>query len=339
VNESAGGLGPDEIEERVIDVHTHVVLDDLPVVDDPFWPVLQVEGGKRWLALSTGRRRAVPDASVDMLARLREMDAIGVGRHVLSPIPAQLADAVVDAEVAVDVARAVNDAVASYVDVAPSRLSGLGTLPVADPADVHKELERCVGDLGLRGIELSSEGFFRLVERGVWVETWTALRDLGAWLLVHPQDDALARRRGVQGRLAIGGVAMTTETALVAVEMMRQGTVATAGKVILAHGGGALPFVLGRLDRLWETTDARKELPAPPSEVFRDSFFVDTCVHDHESLALVAGKTEPNKLLFGSDFPFVIGVSTDVVQGAGLTDPAAVLAGNARAAGICSHRP
>jgi aminocarboxymuconate-semialdehyde decarboxylase len=338
VTDAHGTVEPDPTD-LPIDVHTHVVLADLPDVDDPFWPTLQEQDGERWLVLSTGRRRSVPAASVDMLARLRAMDVAGVDSHLLSPMPAQLADAVLDAEVAVGVARAVNDAVAEYVGVAPSRLMGLGTLPVADPADVRKELERCVTDLGLQGIELSSEGFFRLVERGCWAETWAALRDTGAWLLVHPQDDALARRRGVEGRLAIGGVAMTTETALVAVEMMRQGTVAADAKVILAHGGGALPFVLGRLDRLWEKTDARRELPALPSEVFRDSFFVDTCVHDPESLALVADKTAPDKLLFGSDVPFVIGVSTDVVQAAGLTDPDAVLGGNARVAGICgTHR-
>jgi aminocarboxymuconate-semialdehyde decarboxylase len=319
----------------IVDVHTHVVLTGLPPVDDPYWPVLREDGGGPYLALSTGRRRAVPAGAVDMRHRLAEMDTLGVGRHLLSPIPAQLADVVGEPAVALRAARAVNDALAGYVAVDPARLTGLGTLPVADPDVVARELARCVGELGLLGVELSSEGFFRLVERDGWSRLAAALRECGAWLLLHPQDDALERRRAVRGRLAIAGVAMTTETALVAVELLRTGSVGAGGpNVILAHGGGTLPFVLGRLDRLWETTDARRDLARRPSELFREAFYVDSCVHDPAALARVAAQAGPGRLLFGSDYPFVVRVGPEVVRQAGLTPPEDVWWGNAAAAGL-----
>jgi aminocarboxymuconate-semialdehyde decarboxylase len=317
-----------------IDVHTHVVLAGIGVVDDPHWPVLHLSEERSYLQLSTGRQRNVSAEAVDMAARALAMDLIGVDVQVLSPIPAQLADTVGDPHVATSVSRAVNEALAGYRDTDPKRFEALGTLPVADEAAIRGEIAYARGSLGLRGFEISSEGFFRMVDAGTWASTHRALDEAGAILLIHPQDDALARRRGVSGRLAIGGVSMTTETALVAVEMMRLDTVGTADlSVVLAHGGGALPYMLARLDRLWEHTDARSELRAAPSEVFREAFFVDTCVHDPGALAVVAHKTRPDRLLFGSDYPFPIGVSPSLIEEAGLKAPD-VLWHNARALGL-----
>jgi aminocarboxymuconate-semialdehyde decarboxylase len=318
----------------VIDVHTHVVLAGIGAVDDPHWPVLhQAEAGS-YLQLSTGRQRKVSREAVDMAARALAMDGLGVATQVLSPIPAQLADTVSDPHVATSLSRALNEALAGYRDTDPLRFEALGTLPVADEAAIRREIAYARGSLGLRGFEISSEGFFRMVDADTWTSTHRALDEAGAMLLIHPQDDALARRRSVFGRLAIGGVSMTTETALVAVEMMRRDTVGTADlSVVLAHGGGALPYMLARLDRLWEHTDARSELRAAPSEVFREAFFVDTCVHDPAALALVAQKARPDRMLFGSDYPFPIGVAPSVVEAAGLKAPD-VLWHNARALGL-----
>jgi aminocarboxymuconate-semialdehyde decarboxylase len=318
----------------VVDVHTHVVLSGIDAMDDPNWPVLQRTEEGSYLQLSTGRRRHVSQEAVDMGARARAMDRLGVTRQVLSPIPAQLADTLINPAVATSVARAVNEAIADYRNTDATRFDALGTLPVAAAEQVCSEIAYGRGRLGLRGFEVSSEGFFCMLETGVWPAVHRALDEADSMLLVHPQDDALARRRGVSGRLAIGGVCMTTETALVAVELMRQGTVGTPNlPMVLAHGGGALPAMLARLDTLWEHTDARAELSAPPSEVFREAFFVDTCVHDPATLSLVAQRVRPDRLLFGSDYPFPIQVSTSLVDAAGLCTPD-VLWHNARAVGL-----
>jgi aminocarboxymuconate-semialdehyde decarboxylase len=218
--------------------------------------------------------------------------------------------------------------------VDPDRLAGLGTLPVAGLAVVRDEIVHCVTELGLLGVELSSEGYFRFVDSGDWSAVRQALGEIGAWLLVHPQDDALERRRGVRGRLAIGGVSMVTETALVAVDMMRQGGPGPSPKIVLAHGGGTVPYVLARMDRLWETTDARADLDERPSVVFRNSFFVDSSVHDGAALAMAAAAVGPDRVLYGSDYPFVIAVTQDVIRDAGLQPPEDPLWRNAHAHGI-----
>lgn len=321
--------------EMTTDVHTHVVFADLGHVNDPLWPVFHDEGGDLHLRLSTGRRRVVPKTSVDMTARLQDMDQRGIGRHVLSPMPAQLADVIEDGDVAVVTARAVNQALAGYVAVDPDRLSGLGTMPVVNGPAMRDELLRCMDAPGLLGFELSSEGFFRLVEQGLWTAAYDVLCEANAWLLVHPQDDALERRRNVSGRLAIGGVSMLNETALVAVEMMRLGTYGPGGaRVILSHGGGTLPYLLARLDRLWEATDARADLPDEPSSVFRSSFYIDTCVHDSQALALAASKVDAGRVMFGSDYPFAIGVPPSMLDDAGIDRVENLLWANAQACGI-----
>jgi len=316
----------------IVDVHTHFVPDRLPEIDDESWPRPLEEGGKRFLVLPGGRRRVVPRTAHDMRARLADMDRIGVRRHIMSPMPALLADVLTEPGSAVAAARAVNDALATSVAVDPERLGGLGTLPVTSVEAMKSAVEHGMSELGLLGFELSGEGVLALIHSGTWSDACALLRGAGAVVLVHPHDDSLGRRRDLTGRLAIGGVAMLAETAFVALEIMRAG-VTELPPLVLAHGGGAVPYALDRIDALWRLTDAKAELDEPPSLVYRRTFAVDTAVQDPEGLRLAASKVDPGRVLFGSDYPFAIMVDPSVVPRAAL-DADDVFERSARALGL-----
>lgn len=320
----------------VTDVHTHVVPDTLPVIDDPIWPSMVVEdGGDRRLVFPDGSKRPLTPPAWDVEARTEDMDRLGISRHILSPMPAVLADVVSSPQAGDRVASAVNDAVAQFVTAAPDRFGGLGTLPVGSRDRVLGHISRCSEELGLDGFEISTEGLLRFMQEGIWGDVFRAISAAQLWLFIHPHDHMVAGRRGIRGRLSVAGVGMTTETALAAVELMRTALLGDDSRVLLAHGGGTLPYLLPRMDSLWESTVARSELPIPPSEAFTRWFYVDSCVHGANSLRCVASVVPADRLLYGSDYPFALHVPAANVQDTFDTATAAgILNRNAEVAGL-----
>lgn len=300
---------------QLIDVHTHVVPAELPVFDDRFWPTMHQDGpATRSLRFPHGGKRSLTPPAWDVGARLEDMDSLGVTRHIVSPMPALLADVVTSPRSAQHAADCVNDAVAGFVDACPERFGGFGTLPVASKERVLACIARGAGGLGLDGFEVSTEGLSRFLDDGIWDEVFHSVMSAGAWLFIHPHDHTIADRRAIVGRLAVAGVGMTTETALAAVDLMRLAQADDDSRILLAHGGGTLPYLLPRLDQLWESTVARSELSVPPSEAFATSFYVDTCVHGPASLRCVASAVPSTHLLYGSDYPFALHVPADHIR-------------------------
>jgi aminocarboxymuconate-semialdehyde decarboxylase len=74
-------------------------------------------------------------------------------------------------------------------------------------------------------------------------------------------------------------------------------------KIIGAHGGGALPYLIGRLDRCYEKIDpARETISAAPS-TYMDRLFLDAVVYSQESLNLAIHSVGESNVFYGSDYP------------------------------------
>jgi aminocarboxymuconate-semialdehyde decarboxylase len=85
--------------------------------------------------------------------RLRDLDDMGIDIQVVMPPPAQCYYTV-PIEISVKASQIVNDGMAEYVARKPDRFIALGTVPMADGVEAAKELERGVGHLGLRGVQV-----------------------------------------------------------------------------------------------------------------------------------------------------------------------------------------
>jgi aminocarboxymuconate-semialdehyde decarboxylase len=105
-------------------------------------------------------------------------------------------------------------------------------------------------------------------------------------------------------------------------------------RIVAAHGGGYLPFAIGRSDRAWRVRPEAHGCAEEPSTYLRKLWF-DTVVHDEESLRRLVEIAGPDRVLLGSDFPFDMGLDDPAgfVRSAGLADDVAerVLGGNAAA--------
>jgi aminocarboxymuconate-semialdehyde decarboxylase len=99
-----------------------------------------------------------------------------------------------------------------------------------------------------------------------------------------------------------------SETGIAAARLLMTGIFTRHPKlrIVLAHGGGTLPWLLPRLDRIWSIDEKiQAVLPKRPSEVAR-AFYGDTLTFDAENLALVAKRFGSDHLVAGSDYPFAV---------------------------------
>ena len=143
-----------------IDVHTHILPETLP-------DFRKVPGGERFVQIehyAPGRARMIVNGSLfreiesnswSVEARLAECEAAGVDVQVLSTVPVMFSYWA-EPGPALDLARHLNDHIAGVVAAHPARFAGLGTIPMQSPDLAIAELERCVRDLGLAGIEIGS---------------------------------------------------------------------------------------------------------------------------------------------------------------------------------------
>jgi aminocarboxymuconate-semialdehyde decarboxylase len=144
---------------RSIDIHAHVT-------PQCFWRA--TENGGEWhtlrrerdarggeVAVVGGRRQSLPPrARWTPEERLADMDSLGVDVHVVSPYVG-FYNYQLDSAVAAATSRATNDEIAGMVKGWPQRFAGLGTLPMQDVKTAVGELERCMTQLSLKGVEIN----------------------------------------------------------------------------------------------------------------------------------------------------------------------------------------
>jgi aminocarboxymuconate-semialdehyde decarboxylase len=281
-----------------------------------------------------GPRAPLPLArsQYDVNVRLSEMDGVGVGRHAVSLPPFLFASTADDEKFATEIVAQGNDALATYVGDAPDRLLGLGSVPLGWP-DAAEEARRALDDLGLAGVAVGSRGGGRDLDDPVNDDLWALLSERRTFVFLHPSGVPDAHRQADFWLPQLLGYPM--ETALAVARLV-------FGRVLerfplnlcLAHGGGCLPALRGRLDMGWERKDVARTTAVKPSE-FTDRLYYDTAVFNTTLLRRLVEDVGVGHVLLGTDHPFELGDFTplETVRNLGL-DPAAtraILSDNAAA--------
>jgi len=207
-----------------------------------------------------------------------------------------------------DLARLLNDHIAGVVRDHPARFAGLGTLPMQAPDLAVRELERCVGDLGLRGVEIGSHVNGKNLNDPALFPVFEAAEQLGAAVFVHPWD-MLAKDR--MGKYWLGWlVGMPAETSLAICSLIFGGVLERLPRlrVAFAHGGGAFPGTFGRIEHGHR---CRPDLvavdnPRPPRE-YLGKFYLDSLVHDADALRGLVRLVGAGRVALGTDYPFPLG--------------------------------
>ncbi len=303
-------------KSRTIDIHAHVMVPEAgafagPHVDLSTIPLLHfaTPGTQALNAKQDRDRREVFYQSIP--ARLAELDAAAIDMQLIAPAPGQCYHTV-QPEIAVPAARMVNDGIAAYVAQRPDRFIGMGTVPIQEPAEAVKELERCMGPLGFKGVELLTNVNGRELSDPAFEPFWAAAERLGALVMIHPNGFTGGER--LQRFYFNNVLGNPLDTTVALHYLIFDGVLERYPnlKILAVHGGGYLAGYSGRIDHAWGArSDARGNLPKAPTHYLKKVFF-DTIVftpHQLEYLVKVFGE---GQILMGTDYPFDMAESDPV---------------------------
>jgi aminocarboxymuconate-semialdehyde decarboxylase len=204
--------------------------------------------------------------------------------------------------------RILNDDIANTVQENPKKFVGLGTIPMQDEKLAVKELERCIQQLGFSGVQIGSNINGENLSSPKLFPIFEAASDLSASIFVHPWD--------IMGKSQMDKywlpwlVGMPAETSRAICSMIFGGVFERLPKlrVAFAHGGGSFPATIGRIQHGF---DSRPDLCAIDNNVdpidYLGKFWIDSLVHDIDTLEFLIHKIGNRKIAMGSDYPFPLG--------------------------------
>ena len=296
---------------KTIDIHAHLVPRSLWQAVDArreWYGFRHEPGDGLGTMLGNGKRTQFNSPKVRFTPeeRLKDMDAQGVDVQVVS-IHTPFFGYHLDPAQGRQLAREVNDEIAAMTKQWPARFAGLGTLPVQDVKAAIDELERTVTVLGLKGAELDT-----LVNGENWDEPkflplFKAAEAMGAVLFFHPQPQHNFMLQRTTRHGLFNSLGVIVEDAIVVAILIFGGVLdACPGlRDCIAHGGGPACFAMGRIDRSWHgTPEARRTIPRPPSSYQRRLYY-DTVVGSEKALRFLLDEVGADRVVLGSDWPFV----------------------------------
>jgi len=241
----------------------------------------------------------------DLAYRQEVLDELGVttqvltlttpGTHVETPATAAR------------LASMVNDELKAAIATRGTHFTALATLPLNDPKASFQEFQRATGQLGLRGAMLFSNiNGVALSDERFW-PIYEAANDAGAVLYIHPAHPVNVDM--MQEHWLMPLVGFLFDTTLAAASLVFAGVPERFPKIrwALCHLGGAIPYLVERLDRGFHAfKDCRAKIDRPPSEYLRE-FYYDTVNFNHGALKLAIDFAGADHILAGSDYPHQIG--------------------------------
>lgn len=292
-----------------IDVHAHTVpaefIAELRREVPAAAPLLARRDGSWWLEYAGGRVSGpIPQGMFEVEARLADMDAAGVQLQALS-VPPPHFNYRLEGEAAAVAARLHNDAMIAMARQHPDRFVVLGHLPMQSEQAAHDELARLIAIDEVVGLELGTNVAGANLGDAPYASVWQAIDASGLAVVLHPGADVAGMDR-MHDHFIHNFVGNPTDTTIAAASLLFQGVLSrnTALRVALLHGGGFLPYQIGRFDHGWSVRpESRVHLDVAPSSLLH-RFWFDSLTHDDLSLRFLHDRVGDDRLVLGSDYPF-----------------------------------
>jgi aminocarboxymuconate-semialdehyde decarboxylase len=313
-----------------VDVHAHIV--DREYLDDLVSTLgLEKEStcdGKR-LFRRNGSTVAWSRADMfDINRRLREMDEKNIAIRILSLSAPNVY--LWDGAHQLEAARHINNALGKLCRQHPDRFVGLASIPLKDIEGSLVELDRCINEIGMKGVIIGSNIDGLQLDDPKFEPIWAKINELRLPVFEHPMfPNKSAGFEGFELPLRLG---LIFDTTLAATRLIYSGVFERYPDFpyIMAHTGGALLMTLARLDNGYRLfPDCRRYINKLPSE-YGKRLYYDTTAFDEKALSFALDMVGPRQLLFGTDDPFIAADTSHVTKlpiGAG--DKKQILGGNA----------
>jgi aminocarboxymuconate-semialdehyde decarboxylase len=297
-----------------IDIHTHILPENWPNLSERYgyggFVQLEHHGpGCARMVIDGTCFREIQENCWSPQRRMAECDRARVDVQVLSTVPVMFSYWA-QPQHTLDLSRILNEHIAGVVAEYPRRFVGLGTLPMQAPDLAVRELERCVKELGLAGVEIGTHVNDWNLDEPALFSVFEAAQDLGAAVFVHPWD-MMGKERMPRYWLP-WLVAMPAETSLAICSVIFGGVLQRLPRlrIAFAHGGGSFPGTVGRVEHGFKV---RPDLCAVNNDRnprdYLGKFYVDSLTHDAEMLRYLIRLVGAERIALGSDYPFPLGES------------------------------
>ncbi len=295
-----------------IDMHSHIIPSELPRFSDRFGyeGFIHLEHhrpGYAQMMIGDKFFREIGENCWNPEKRIEDCERNNIDVQVLCTIPVMF-NYWAKGEDALVLAEYLNDDLAKVVAKYPRRFVGLATVPLQDTELAVKELERCVKELGLAGVQIGSHVNDKNLSDPALFPFFEACQELGASVFVHPWD--MMGKADMQKYWLPWLVGMPAETSRAICSMIFGGVLEKLPdlRVCFSHGGGSFPGTLGRIEHGF---NCRPDLVAVDNDVnpkaYCGRFWVDSIIFDGRMLDRIIELFGSDRVCLGSDYPFPLG--------------------------------
>lgn len=298
----------------VVDVHTHYIPDELiDLIESGQGPsglAVERRAGKDPLVVhDNGLRYPALEVFRDVGARLEYMDEHGIDVSVISIVPSLFLYWLDPSETAA-ACRTINDAGAEMAARSGGRVAAMAMVPLNDPDAAAQELRRAREELGVVGVHIGASVEGTQLDAPELDSFFAEAAALGLPVMVHPYVSMIAPPDAATSGFHLGNViGNPVETFIAGCRMLVGGVFDRHPelRVLLVHGGGALPYQIGRLQHAYEVREETSSVASKPPLSYLENLRFDTAVFDRRALEHVIALAGPERVVFGSDLPFDMG--------------------------------
>jgi aminocarboxymuconate-semialdehyde decarboxylase len=303
-----------------IDSHAHYLPRDWPDLaaryGDNRFPVIHHSDDGRSRIYKDGKFfREIWSKTWDPGERIADYAKFGVQVQVISTVPVMFSYWAKPHQ-ALELHQALNDHMAETCRGHARHYAGIGTVPMQAPRLAVQELERCMDQLGLQGVQIGSHINDWNLDAEELTPFFEAAQDLGAAILVHPWD--MMGTPSMPKYWLPWLVGMPAEQSRAACCLIFGGVLERFPrlKVCLAHGGGSFPYTIGRIEHGFRMRPdlVATDNPRNPRE-YLDRLYFDSWVADDRALRYLLDTVGVSQVMLGTDYPFPLG---EQVPGAGI---------------------
>ena len=294
----------------VIDVHTHMLTREwvslLEQHGGPRYTLKQVVGGLKAIHLDGAPFMTPVPNMFDWEARIANMNRARVDIAVVSLTCPNVYWG--GAEVSLKAARIMNDDMAKAQKSWPERIRWFASLPWQHEQLALQELQRSCDNGAVGVMVLANIGGKPLTDKS-FEKIWQEIDRRALPVLVHPTAPPGAAEMGLHEFQLTAPIGFTFDTSLAVARCIYDGFFDRfpSLKLIASHGGGALPYLVGRLDICWDNIPAARAKTLEPPRNYMRRIYVDSVVFRQDVLDMCVSVCEPDNVLYGSDYPHTIG--------------------------------
>lgn len=294
----------------VVDVHTHMFSAEWMTMlrehGHPLYDVRPVANGRECIFRGDAPVTVPTPGHFDYALRIRDMDAAGVDVAVVSLTCPNVFWGT--REISLRSAMVVNDDMAANQLIYPDRIRWFASIPWEYPDDAVLELRRAVAQ-GAVGVMVLANIAGRTLTSPEFAPIWAAIDELALPVLVHPTDPPGVDALDMRMYDLTWSVGFMFDTTLAIGRMILDGFFDryTKLKIIASHGGAALPYLVGRFDKGFEVSTLEdRVIQRRPSE-YLQMIYYDAITYNAEALKYCVSVVGPDQVLFGSDYPHIVG--------------------------------